>query len=284
MNTILKFTTFCFFMTMHTSCFSTAEAIKVANNNLEDGVITPSDPSKPDDTVIVTPDNLMTKSLDELKDMCLNPQKYNLQSPLFNLNLTGVLTWSKWIKKVVPVYMVESQKMNAAGSFTKSGRLLDGSEWKISNGELSDSPESNTSCFVAEECVEFVKHTYTRNLMNKMVECNEITKASSVEELYGLTLADFKEITNAIPLPATPSTGKGSGGAIPADGSDGTTPADEGSGGTTPADEGSGGATPVEDSGSVTPVGFTDQPGETFPVACPQSIKPEGLESCTVSH
>ncbi|MBF0314466.1 MAG: hypothetical protein HQK50_11545 [Oligoflexia bacterium] len=230
MNTIMKYIMFFAFLTMSFGSYAVVSVRVVDNAAAKDlmGV-------RP---VQLSPGDLATKSLDELKDMCLNPQRYNLQSPLFKLEVTGVVTWSKWIKHVNAVYLIENQDMNTTGSFTKNGRMLDGSEWKISDGELTDVSQSNAACFVEGECVAYVKHIYTRDLVKKVTSCEDIAKSSSVEQLYGVTLESLFDITSIVP---------------------------------------------VFNAEDVTPLGFSDTVGETYPAACPKAEKPAGLELCKAS-
>ncbi|MBF0362374.1 MAG: hypothetical protein HQK49_15260 [Oligoflexia bacterium] len=179
------------------ACFAD-QPIRVADSNTS-GISAPINPVVPGQVGLV-PEGLGNKSLDELKDMCLNPSKYHLQTPTLKLEVTGILTWTKWIKKADPVYLVETQKINNFGSFTKNGSSFDGKEWKIVDGKLSDIIESNSSCLIEGVCVEYVEHIYTRDLMSKSVTCENIAKSANVRELYGLSLENVAEITSAVPV------------------------------------------------------------------------------------
>ncbi|MBF0297373.1 MAG: hypothetical protein HQK51_01550 [Oligoflexia bacterium] len=194
-----------FLITSLSACLANQQPIRVADGGASGEVSapTPTNPVVPGQQqpgLVPEDTSTATKSLDDLKDMCLNPGKYNMQVPTLKLEITGILTWSKWIKNTTPVYLVETQKMNNLGSFIKNGTKFDGTEWKVVDGKISDVTESDSSCVVEGICVEYVEHIYTRDLMNKSVSCEDIARASSVKELYGLSLENVAEITNVVPV------------------------------------------------------------------------------------
>lgn len=209
MKTLLSSATLFIFLAMSISSSFAAYPIRVVNgNNQQAGLVSSgnqqvglANPSKLEQGAQIPSslENAMSKSLDEIKDMCLNPQKFGLQAPLIKLEITGVLSWTKWIKNVSPVFLVESQKLNTFGAFTKNGRNLDGKEWQINNGKLSNVTEGNTACVVEGSCTQYVEHAYTRDMVNKTVACEDIIHSSSVEQLYGLTLENLTEMTSIVP-------------------------------------------------------------------------------------